>query len=117
MFYRTMIFLLLKSTAVSSINQGTTRKTGEYANIQDEVQFLPVGEDGLLADMNEIPSMHRCVHHCMFSELCRMVTYYEDSKTCRLYSVSSSRGMIQSRFKAKVIDLVDRSKERHAKYC
>ena len=118
MFQRTVVLFLLQFTAAFSIYQGTTEKRGEYANIQGEVEFSPaIGDDGILADMTQIHSMHRCVHHCLSKDLCRTVTYYEDLKNCRLYSIGSSQGTIQSRANTKVIELVDRSKKRDAKYC
>ena len=111
MFYHAFVLLLLQSSVVFSIYEGTTRKHGEYGTIQGEMEYIPTDNGTILADMNEIHSMHQCARHCMFNEMCRTVKYYEDSKSCRLFSVSSSQGNMNRRAKTKVIDFIDRSKE------
>ena len=111
MLHHEFVLLLLQSSLVFSIFRGTTKKRGEYGTIHGEMQYFKPGEDGVLADMNEIHSMHQCAHQCMFNELCRTATYYDDSKSCRLFSVGCSQGSMTSRAKTKVIDFADRSKE------
>lgn len=112
MSHHVFLLLLLHSNPVFSIYQGMSKSRGDYGIIHGEMEYYPFGEEGYLGDRNGIHSIHQCAQHCMFNELCRTATYYEDSKSCRLFSLGKLQGNMRSRAQTQVIDFVDRSKER-----
>jgi hypothetical protein len=111
MFHRVIIFLVLHAVIVPSSFGDAVNNDGEYAQIEADVEYVPINVNMFLGDVSGINSVSRCFIQCNFNGLCLTATYYEDLSICRLFSAYSFEGTASSRVNAKIITLVDRGKK------
>ena len=60
--------------------------------------YIPQSANCLLANItsNSMTALTACAHQCLNQRKCRMATYYQDIKTCSLFSENSSIGQISN---------------------
>ena len=111
MYNQVVLLFLLHSAAVICPFGDTTTNRGEFAKVDDYVEFTPASAIFALDDVNGTSSLIQCYTQCIFNPLCLTATLYEDLRLCRLFSADTSRGTITGKSYAKVISLIDRGKE------